>query len=31
MLSSLKKMRCKCLLGVTDVCRGGVSQLNNSG
>jgi hypothetical protein len=28
LLSSLKKIGCKCLMRIVDLCRGGVSQLN---
>jgi len=31
LLSSLKKMGCKCLMRVTGLCRGDVSQLNDGG
>jgi hypothetical protein len=31
LLSSLKKIERKCLIGVDDLCRGGVSWLNGGG
>jgi hypothetical protein len=31
LLSSLKKIGCNCLIRITGLCRGGVSQLNHGG